>query len=687
MQCSSRTRFAIRSLWLFLLAVITCGGARAEKADYYVAPHGKDSWDGRLPEPDGTGAGPFATLQRARDEIRKLKAGGKLTRPVTVILRGGNYPLSEPFVLKPRDSGAEGAPVVYTAYPGEKPIISGGRKITGWQRGKGSLWQVQLPPLENGRWDFRQLFVDGQRRRRARMPNEGWLHLSGLVNPKNRKDVINRKTFRFKPGDIKADWVNLDQVEIVKLFGWSETRLPIQSVDEQNHVCECAGLASGSHRRLFNWYGPRYFVENVFEGLDSPGEWYLDRKTAVLYYWPMAGEEMNQTEVVTPVLDCLLQLDGDAAGGAPVEHITFRRLTFMHCGAAFPPGGYREQQSDVFVPGAIRATGARHCRFLQNEICHVGTYAIELVAGSQHNEIVGNHMYDLGAGGVKIDGPRHPAGDADETCHTLVTDNHIHDGGHIYFGGAGIWAGHSGHNTISHNEVHDLLGMGISIGWTWAYKLTPAHHNLVEYNHVHHLGHGKVGASSGLYTLARQPGTQLRCNLIHDIVRYTDGPTHPTFGIQVDDGSGEILFEKNVVYNVPDACWKQFGKQHTVQNNIFAFAKGYEILRRRDEGSLIFRRNIVLSDDGRILGDSWRKQNYEFDHNLYWDTSDQDRDFGGMSFEKWQALGHDVHSLFADPRFAGPRKGDFRLPPDSPAFELGFEPIDLSEVGPRNRGK
>jgi len=672
------------TMWILLLTLMSCGTLGAETR-YYVAPDGNDAWSGRLAAPDGTGDGPFRTLERARDASRQLRAGGELNAPVSVMLRGGTYRMSQPFVLKAEDSGSEQAPVTYAACPGEKPVLSGGRTITGWKRGQGELWETHLPPVEAGEWRFRQLFVDGSRRPRARTPNEGWFRLTGLVNPKDRQDPINRRAFRYKPGDLSADWHNLRDVEIVKLFGWSETRRPIARIDQQKHICEVAGPCSRSshHRRLFDWYGPRYFVENVFEGLDSPGEWCLDRHTGILYYWPMPDERSDETEVVAPALDCLVRLEGDAGAGAFVEHVTFRGLTFMHGAAAFPEGGYGEAQSDVFVPAAIRGTGVRHCRFLDNEIAHVGTYAIELAAGSQHNQIVGNHLHDLGAGGVKIDGPRHPADDAEETCYTTVTDNRIHDGGHIYFGGAGIWAGHSGHNTISHNEVHDLLGMGISIGWTWAYKLTPAHHNLVEYNHVYDLGHGKVGASSGLYTLARQPGTKLRCNLIHDIVRYTDGPTHPTFGIQVDNGSGEILYEKNVVYNVPDACWKQFGKRHTVRNNIFAFADGYEILRRRDEGSLVFERNIVLSDDGKIFGDSWNEQNYKADRNLYWDTSDEPLDFGGMSFEQWQARGHDTHSLLADPGFADPRKGDFRLPPESPAWKIGFERIDLSKVGPR----
>lgn len=650
----------------------------------YVSPNGNDSADGRAPQANDSGSGPLATPADARDKIRTLRAEGRIEGPVRVLLRGGTYRLAEPLVLDAQDSGTKAGPVTYEAYPGEKPVLSGGRPIAGWQPGEGKLWTVRLQEVSDGQWSFRQLFVGGERRQRARTPNEGWFELGGLVNREDRKDPINRRAFHFKPGDIRADWTNLQDVEIVKLFGWSETRRPIRRVDEKERVCYVAGPCSGSHRRLFPWYGPRYFVENVREGLDAPGEWYLNAKTGVLYYWPLPGEDMNKVEVVAPSLDHLLDLAGSPDEGKWVEHVAFRGLGFMVSGAAFPEDGYAEMQSDVFVPGVIRATGARHCRWQECEIAHVGTYAVDLANGCQHIAIVGNRMHDLGAGGVKMSGPRRPQSEAQDTGHNTVTDNRIYDGSHIYFGGAGIWAGHSGYNNISHNEVYDLLGMGISIGWTWSYVLTPAHHNLVEYNHVHHLGRGQVGASSGLYTLARQPGTKLRNNLIHDIQRYTAGRTHQTFGIQVDDGSGEILYENNVVYNVPDACWKQYGLKHTVRNNIFAFANGYEILRRRDEGSVILEHNIVLSDDGKFYGDSWKKQNFECDHNLYWDTSDEPRDFGGMSFEEWQAQGHDTHSLFADPGFADPENGDFSLPDDSPALKVGFKPIDLSSVGPRD---
>ena len=103
-----------------------------------------------------------------------MKGDGKLKQPVNVMLRGGIHLLSQPFVLEPQDSGAEGAPIKYSAYPGEKPILSGGRRIAGWKRVDDGLWSVQLPEVEAGHWDFRQLFVNGRRRQRARIPNEGW---------------------------------------------------------------------------------------------------------------------------------------------------------------------------------------------------------------------------------------------------------------------------------------------------------------------------------------------------------------------------------------------------------------------------------------------------------------------------------------------------------------------------------
>ena len=76
------------------------------------------------------------------------------------------------------------APVIYAAYPGERPVFSGGRAIGGWRRGEDDLWTAEVPEAKSGRGYFRQLFVKGQRRERARWPREKWLTVAGAANPK-----------------------------------------------------------------------------------------------------------------------------------------------------------------------------------------------------------------------------------------------------------------------------------------------------------------------------------------------------------------------------------------------------------------------------------------------------------------------------------------------------------------------
>ncbi len=446
---------------------------------------------------------------------------------------------------------------------------------------------------------------------------------------------------------------------------------------------------------MFTWWSKRYYVENVPEALDRPGEWYLNRETGKIYYKPMKGETLGEIRAVAPVADRFLRLKGNPSEGRPLTHLRIQGLSFRYCRANLPEGGYPERQSCVFAPAAVRADGVHFFRFKNNEIAHVGPYAIKLGKGCKDSRIAGNRLHDLGGGGIMV-GPRsEPDSAAEWTGRIRIADNRIHDAGHVYITGAGVWVGHSGSNIVEHNAIHHMPGTGISIGWTWKPRLTAARNNLVRYNHIHHLGLGKVGGGSGIYTLARQPGTRIHHNLIHDLEKFTGkGGSHGAFGIQVDP-SAEIVFEKNVIYRVPSGCFKQMGSEHVVRNNVFALAKGAgghggkggEVLRRSDQGSVRFTHNIVYSDDKRLLGDSWDKQNFYADYNLYWAAGAKDLRFGGMSFEKWQKKGNDRHGKVARPRFVDPEEGDFRLTKSSPAYKLGIEPIDLGNVGPRPVGQ
>ena len=170
--------FACAALLVSVLASCTSvsdavshGGGK-DSLTYFVAVDGNDAWSGRPARPTfRRNDGPFATLSRARDAVRQLRSAGELKAPVTVYLRGGTYYVTETVRFTPEDSGTKECPVTYAAYPGEKPVLVGGRRIAGFGPAEGATVTALLPQVKDGSWFFRQLFVDGRRAVRARTPD------------------------------------------------------------------------------------------------------------------------------------------------------------------------------------------------------------------------------------------------------------------------------------------------------------------------------------------------------------------------------------------------------------------------------------------------------------------------------------------------------------------------------------
>ena len=141
------------------IAAHSASGAAA----FYVAPDGNDAWSGTLAERDAAGTdGPFQSLARARDAVREIKSKRTAANGITVLIRAGTYCLAEPLVLGPDDSGTASCPIIYAAYPGETPVISGGRSIGPWRR-EGKLFVAEIPDTAPDGWRFRQLFVGDER--------------------------------------------------------------------------------------------------------------------------------------------------------------------------------------------------------------------------------------------------------------------------------------------------------------------------------------------------------------------------------------------------------------------------------------------------------------------------------------------------------------------------------------------
>jgi parallel beta-helix repeat protein len=594
-----------------------------------------------------------------------------------LVLGDGRYELGDTLDLGPDDSGLE-----IRAGEGATPVLSGGRRLTGWVQdpANAEMWRVTLPEVREGRWYFQQLFVNGVRAQRARTPNTNFFRARG---PLGGGPVLS---LPFRAGDLKPQWADLPDVRLVMLQKWTDLHLPIRTIHADQNTAEFPG---GPRPDWMTEPDARYWVETVPDALDIPGEWYLDRRTGVLSLLAEAGTDPNKASVVAPRLTVLVRVRGDEGERRPVTHLTFRGLTLAETDYDMPAQGMISPQAAVRVPGAFRVEFATDGVVEDCLLENLGGYAMDLGRGAQRWRIQGNEIRSGGAGGIRLGetGERKP--DDFTACRAHdISDNHLHALGRVFAPAVGVIVFQSGDNQITHNHIHDLFYTAISVGWNWGYQETPCRGNIIEYNHLHDIGQGRLSDMGGVYTLGIQPGTRVRNNVIHDVVSYDYGG----WGLYTDEGSTGILLESNVVYRCKSAGFHQhYGRENTVRNNIFAFNRENQWMRSREEEHISFflTNNVVCYDSGNLLGSTWKNDRFVIERNLYFDTrigADPNRmNFAGVTWDQWRVRGHDTNSVVADPLFIDAAKDDYRLQPGSPAWKLGFQAIDVSTVGPRNR--
>lgn len=523
---------------------------------------------------DGTADQPVRSLGRAQELVRAARKEHP-DRDVDVLLHEGTWHLDAPLRFGPADGGDAERKVTWR---GEgRAAIDGGRPITGWTVGDDGVWTTRVDPS----WRFRELFVKGRPRPRARHPDDGFLRIEKAAPDR-------RSGFTFRAGDI-TPVDDVDQVELVFLHDWSISRVGVKSIDVASATLTTTDPigANAPHYAIDNFEPhPRYFLENSRAFLDQPGEWFLDRDTGELSYLPRELEDPNRTSVIAPVAPRLVEVSGDETNR--VRNLHFVGITFAHCAWQIPEHGYAEGQANYheprtaesgilreIVPAAIHFERAQSCTIRDGYVLNMGTGGVWF--GSQCHECALEHtvVWDVASNGVLIGEDQNRRIDGEVWWRAapgqIATGNAVRDCvilkcGRQFFGAVGIWVGFARDTEIARNKLHDLPYTGISLGWIWNPTLTPCGGHRVHDNEISHVMQ-VLSDGGGIYTLGRQPGTVLAHNLIHDIP--VNMGRAESNGMFLDEGTTDIVIEDNVIWNV-DRSPLRFHRATTndVRNNV-----------------------------------------------------------------------------------------------------------------------
>ncbi|MCE5240341.1 right-handed parallel beta-helix repeat-containing protein [bacterium] len=481
--------------------------------------------------------------------------------------------------------------------------------------------------------------------------------------------------FAYSLGDLKPEWAQAPEAEVhifqtgncraFKEICWLDKIVP----EERYVYLKGPECSSDLHR------GDRYFVENVRDALDAPGEWYLDRAAGVLYLKPPAGFSAK-SEVMAPTCERIIEAIGDkpVPGDKMVYGLSFKRLTFRGGDWSFEDGcrGYGMGLNGVIYLKAPMKCEVRDCAFL-----NIGKDAVCLEAGEE-NSLTGNDITDSAEGGINLNG----------TNGTEVSGNHIHHLGQVYkHNGAITLQNGASRNHVAENVVHDLTRYGITMK-------VAGFENVIEYNRV--LNTNLETYDTGGIEVTQQKrdersGSKIIGNIVGDTIGYSttaDKPTFLSWSIYLDSFAGGYTVTNNLCYRAQyGGIMFQGGKDNLVTNNILVdgqVANGHISNFADNQRGCVLERNVFSLANPKALLFSAGKLTPEvirMGSNLYWCSGGDDPAAGWRkALQGWQERGLDQGSVVADPLFVNPAQDDYTLKPDSPAFKLGFQKLDLARV-------
>lgn len=661
---------------------------------FYVATNGNDAWSGGLAAPARDGSdGPFATLEKARNAIRRLQRTAGLPRGgVKVLLRGGVYPLARSFQLDGRDSGHPSARIVYAAFPNERVRWIGGAVLRNFRPVRDKAIRRRLSPgardhvlecdltaygiRDPGGMTSRgmsrpispahpELFFRGRRMTLARWPNAGFVKIAAFARANPAGDGHGGKLGRLEDGfhyagDRPKRWQSVRDIWVHGYWGWdwANSCEAVRSIDTRRRLIRT--------RAPYGVYGfragQRFFFLNVLEELAAPGEYYIDRATGRLYFWPPGP--IGRGETLLSILKEPLLRSRDTS------LVTIRGITFE---ATRGDGIAIEGGSGLRLEGCtIRNTGNRGA----------------LVSGGTEHAVVNCHVHHTGDAGIVLGG-----GDRRslKPGRHLALRNHIHHMGEWTRSyQAGVLVSGVGQR-VAHNHIHDGPHNAI---------LLHGNDHCIEFNHIHHVcaEAGDVGA----FYMGRnwtERGNIIRYNLFHHIAGVGMG----SMAVYLDDCAGGVRIFGNIFFRCSRAVLIGGGCDNLVENNIFFECNpGVWVDGRGLDPNPAWRTNLQTLKN-RLLEMKPSRAPYRRRYPSLLKLVRLSRGdkgvaplgnrvvrnvfFGGKAFQiHWHATTEMVairdNLLDQNPQFVDAAGMDFRLKKTSPAMKLGFRPIPVERIGP-----
>ena len=723
-----------KSIFLISFTIVLLLANNCFAKEIYLSPTGNDA-------NSGTKNNPYLSFEKALEQVKKYAS----KESITVWFHPGEYYLNATIEIGSDYSGTVEHPVLFSALPGAEVIIKGSQQLKqlDWTTYKNGIYQAQVP----SRLTIDQLFVDDKRQVRARFPNydyenplrdgKGYHQVTGGTN--KRYD----KWFSFNPETFSDKTWEHPKTGIVHAFqshNWGNMQYKIKSVNkEKNRIILDEGgwqlqrtHGIGGKGKKASWY----FIENIFEELDVPGEWFLDEKSNMLYYYPATGIKLREAKIEVPIVEDLIQLKGTKE--SPVKNIQFKgfsfqqsRYTFMESyeplargdwaihrgGAIFMEGAENCLVEDcnfeylggngVFMSAYNRNNKVTGCRFVhtgESAVCFVGapeavrfyqTWDDRLIEGKNWNKMREN--MDLEAG------PKTP--DYPKNC--VVENSIMHDFGDVGKQVAGVYISMSHKITTAHNTIYNCPRAGICINdGTWG-------GHLIEFNDiwetVRETGeHGpfnswgrerqwKGGRGTDEHFIKEWTKLDAIDNVVirnNRIANYRKSISAGNWTIDLDDGSSYYEIYNNL--NLGSTIKLRDGMSRKVYNNITVSAVplGWHVWPRESEDEIyknifvisgalpgtkkptkIFIRDVALPTDV--------KWSTNYDNNLYWNVN-HPNDFEikhKVNMEDWNKKGYDLNSIVGNPNFIDPINGNYQIKENSPAIKLGFKNFPMDQFG------